>query len=99
MPVRKGDEVKVTRGKFKGTEGKVTCVYRKKYVIHIEKCTRDNNRGSAIPVGLDASKVVITKLHPDKSRKAILARKDRKFCGKSKDSFAAENRDNLAGVD
>merc|ERR1712168_1067011 len=36
MPVRKDDEVIVTRGHYKGQQtGKVTQVYRKKYVIYI----------------------------------------------------------------
>lgn len=75
MPVIKGDEVKVMRGAFKGKEGKVTQVYRKKYVIHVERCTRDKSNGQQIPIGIDASNVVITSLKIDKSRKAILARK------------------------
>lgn len=41
MPIRKDDEVLVMRGQFKGREGKVTAVYRKKFVIHIERLTRD----------------------------------------------------------
>ena len=35
IPVRKDDEVKVTRGKHKDVAGVVKAVYRKKYVIHI----------------------------------------------------------------
>ena len=40
MPVVKGDKVKVLRGTYKGKEGKVVEVYRKKWVIHIEGITR-----------------------------------------------------------
>ena len=40
MPIRKDDEVSVSRGTFKGREGKVVQVYRKKWVIHIERVTR-----------------------------------------------------------
>ena len=45
LPVVKGDEVKVMRGsdKTKGKEGKVTAVYRRKYVIHVERCTREKS--------------------------------------------------------
>jgi len=75
MPVIKGDEVKVLRGSCKGKEGKVTGVQRNKYVIHVERCTRDKSNGQQIPIGIDASNVVITNLKIDKSRKAILARK------------------------
>ncbi|KEH32519.1 ribosomal protein L24 [Medicago truncatula] len=34
LPVRKEDEVQVVRGTFKGREGKVVQVYRRKWVIH-----------------------------------------------------------------
>lgn len=47
MPLRVDDEVKVTRGAFKGKEGKITQVYRKKYVIHVERCTREKANGKA----------------------------------------------------
>jgi ribosomal protein uL24 len=92
MPVIKGDEVLVTRGQFKKQEGKVTACYRKKYVIHVERCEQKKNNQQMVPVGIDASNVVITKLKLDKSRKAIL---DRKNPNKSKTA----NVDNLAGVD
>ena len=45
IPVRKGDTVKVMRGTFKGREGKVQTVYRKKWCIHIEKVTREKTNG------------------------------------------------------
>jgi ribosomal protein uL24 len=98
LPVRKDDEVIVKRGKFKGQEGKVMQVYRKKYVIHVERCVRDKANGQSIHVGIDASKVVITKLKLDKSRKSILERKNRKLRG-SKGKFPEASLDNLAGVD
>lgn len=60
LPIRINDEVKVTRGSNKGKEGKVVSVYRKKYVIHIERITREKVNGASVPVGIDASKVEIT---------------------------------------
>jgi len=75
MPVIKGDEVKVMRGSMKGKEGVVKNVQRNKYVIHVERCTRDKSNGQQIPIGINASNVMITSLKIDKSRKAILARK------------------------
>ena len=83
IPVVKGDKVKVTRGSFKGKEGKVTEVYRRKWVIHIEGLTRDKVNGSASKVGVDASKVEITELKLNKDRQNILERKAaRKAAGK-----------------
>lgn len=46
MPIRKDDEVMVVRGLFKNREGKVTAVYRKKYVIHIDRITREKANGA-----------------------------------------------------
>uniref|UniRef100_UPI00351A2CE4 50S ribosomal protein L24 n=1 Tax=uncultured Paracoccus sp. TaxID=189685 RepID=UPI00351A2CE4 len=41
MPIRKDDEVQVVRGHYKGQQiGKVVQVYRKKYVIYIERVQR-----------------------------------------------------------
>lgn len=62
IPIRKEDEVKIVRGQFKGREGKVTAVYRKKFVIHVERVTRDKANGAPVPMGIDASNVIITKL-------------------------------------
>ena len=46
MPIRKDDEVQVVRGTFKGREGKVVQVYRRKWVIHIERITREKVNGA-----------------------------------------------------
>lgn len=88
----------VTRGFFKQREGKITQVYRKKYVIHVEKCTRDKSNGQTINVGISPSNVVITKIKMDKSRKAILDRKNRAKDGKTKGRSDADVN-NMAGVD
>jgi len=77
IPIRKDDEVQVVRGTHKGREGKVLQVYRRRWVLHIERLTREKANGATVPVGIDASKVVITKLKLDKDRKKILERKNR----------------------
>ena len=100
LPVRKDDEVIVTRGFFKQREGKVTNVYRKKYVIHVERCTKDKANGQTVNVGINASNVTITKLKLDKSRKAILERKNRlKDAAKGKGKYTEADVGNMAGVD
>merc|ERR1719262_277731 len=76
MPIRKDDEVIVVRGSHRGREGKVIQVYRKKYVIHIERVTREQSNGSTVNVGIHPSNVMTTKLKLDKDRRAILDRKD-----------------------
>merc|ERR1712216_542165 len=75
MPVRKDDEVSVVRGTYKGREGKVIQCYRKKWVIHIDRITREKQSGATVQVGIHPSKCVITKLKLDKDRRAILERK------------------------
>jgi len=64
----------IIRGANKDKEGKVTSVYRLKYVIHIERVTRDKATGQSVPLGIHPSNVVITKLKIDKDREAILER-------------------------
>lgn len=77
IPVVKGDEVVVKRGSHKGATGKITQVYRKKYVIHIENLVRKNAREQQVPLGINTSNVQVTKLNLKKDRKDLLARKDR----------------------
>ncbi|KAJ1789375.1 60S ribosomal protein L26A [Coemansia sp. RSA 2399] len=75
IPVVKGDEVVVVRGQHKGREGKVSAVYRKKWVIHIERVDREKVNGSTVPVPIHPSNVAITSLKLTKDREAILKRK------------------------
>merc|ERR1712031_66368 len=91
MPIRKDDEVIVVRGSHRGREGKVIQVYRKKYVIHIERVTREKSNGSTANVGIHPSNVMITKLKLDKDRRAILDRKDAtKELAKGKGKYSAD---------
>ncbi|KAL1114988.1 hypothetical protein AAG570_007811 [Ranatra chinensis] len=76
MPVRKDDEVQVVRGHYKGQQvGKIVQVYRKKFVIFIERIQREKANGASVYVGIHPSKVIIVKLKIDKDRKAILDRR------------------------
>ena len=93
VPVRKGDVVKVVRGNFKGREGKILTVYRKRWALHIEKMTRDKTNGKAalshdsgsqVQVPVHPSNCVITTLKIDKNRKALLERKKRVAKGAKK---------------
>merc|ERR1712244_203093 len=60
MPIRKDDEVQV---------------YRKKFVVHIERIQREKANGATVYVGIHPSKVLIVKLKMDKDRKRILDNK------------------------
>ncbi|KAK0942372.1 60S ribosomal protein L26A [Friedmanniomyces endolithicus] len=74
IPIRKDDEVTIKRGTNKGREGKVTSVYRLKYVIHVERVSKEKSNGQSVPIGIAPSKVEITKLKMDKDRESILER-------------------------
>ncbi|XP_065828264.1 large ribosomal subunit protein uL24-like [Oscarella lobularis] len=78
LPVRKDDEVVVTRGHHKASQaGKIIQVYRKKWVVHIERIQREKANGASVSIGIHPSKVEITKLKMTRDRKSILDRKNR----------------------
>jgi len=91
MPIRKDDEVVITRGVYKTREGKVTACFRKKFVVHVERITREKVNGASVPVGIPASSLTITKLKMDKDRKAALERKNR-----NKDASGDKSGDDIA---
>lgn len=74
IPLRKDDEVTIVRGSNKGREGKITSVYRLKWVVHVERVVREKTNGQSVPIGIAPSKVVINKLKLDKDREQILER-------------------------
>uniref|UniRef100_A0A8C0H5J3 Ribosomal protein L26 n=1 Tax=Chelonoidis abingdonii TaxID=106734 RepID=A0A8C0H5J3_CHEAB len=83
----------VVRGHYKGHQiGKVVQVYRKKFIIYIERVQREKANGTTVHVGIHPSKVVITRLKLDKDRKKILERKA-KSCqvGKEKGKYLGLN--------
>ncbi|KAI3404941.1 RPL26A [Candida oxycetoniae] len=75
LPIRKDDVITVVRGSKKGAEGKVNSVYRLKFAIQVEKLEKEKSNGATVPISVHPSKVVITKLHLDKDRKDLIARK------------------------
>ena len=96
VPVRKDDEVMVVRGGNKNREGKVVDCRRRKFVLHIDRITREKSNGATVQIGIHPSKVVITKLKLDKDRKALLDRKNRTSGSKGK---SGDTDVNMAGVD
>jgi large subunit ribosomal protein L26e len=81
LPVRKGDTVQIKAGSVengvKGKVGKVLTVYRRRWCIHVEKVVRDKKNGSQVQIPIDPSNCELTQLKLDKSRKELLARKNR----------------------
>ena len=95
MPIRKDDEVLVVRGIYKSREGKVTTCFRKKMVVHVERITREKMSGQQVPVGIQASNLVITKLKMDKDRKAKLEAKAKKSRGEAIEAAGATTMGNV----
>lgn len=58
------------RGHYKGQQiGKVVQVYRKKYVIYIERVQREKANGTTVHVGIHPSKVGVSENAHEKRRK------------------------------
>lgn len=68
LPIRKDDEVVVVRGSSVGSEGRVVQVYRKKWVVHLERLQREKVNGATVAIPIHPSNVVITKIKMDKDR-------------------------------
>lgn len=78
LPVRKGDIVKIMRGKYKNYVGKIVEVDYKRMRIAVENVTVKKVSGKSVQLWIHPSKVMITKLDlSDARRKAILERSSR----------------------
>ncbi|MEM2320380.1 MAG: 50S ribosomal protein L24 [Candidatus Bathyarchaeia archaeon] len=76
LPIRAGDVVRIMRGDYRGVEGRVLRVNRKKYYIYIEGVTRQKVDGTTVLVPIHPSNVEVIKLNlDDKYRKEILERR------------------------
>jgi large subunit ribosomal protein L24 len=79
LPVRKGDEVEIMRGEFKGRKGKVSRVDLKNYKVYIEGITRKKTTGIEVQVPIHPSNLRIIGLNlNDKKRLEVLERKIKK---------------------
>jgi len=75
VPVRKGDEVKIMKGQFKGMKGTVTKVDLKKCKVYLEEIKVKKVDGSEVHRPIHPSNLMITKLNlDDKRRVAVLER-------------------------
>lgn len=67
--VRKGDEVRVLRGDFRGKTGVVERTAKRNDSVVVSKTARQKQDGSKISVEIKASKVMITKLNLEDSKR------------------------------
>ncbi len=73
--IRKGDEVRIMRGEFKGKHGAVTKVDLKKIKIYVDNVKRKKVSGQDVEVPIDPSNTLITKMNiDDKKRKKFFKR-------------------------
>jgi len=76
MPIRKGDTVRIIKGRFKGIVGKVVEVIPKKFKIHVEGATIKRSGGSVVYYPIYVWNVAIEELDlSDPKRREILERK------------------------
>ncbi|MFH0859911.1 MAG: 50S ribosomal protein L24 [Candidatus Altiarchaeota archaeon] len=75
LPIRKGDDVEIMRGAFKGVKGEVLSVDPKTRRITVEGVNIKKSDGADVPRPLAASNVLITHLNlDDKERGETLER-------------------------
>ena len=80
IPIRKDDEVKIMRGKFKGKSGKVKNVQMKKLRVNIEKMQNQKKDGTKIDVWFHPSNLQIISLNlEDKKRLPMTENKKQKI--------------------
>ena len=79
--INKGDTVKILRGEFYGTAGKVTKILTRKNSITVDGVKREKVKGEKIDVPIHATNVVITALNDDDKWRM------NKLQGNSKDSL------------
>ncbi len=77
VKARKGDTVRIQRGKYKGQEGKIDYVFPKKGIVYIEGFEKPKGEGSKVREPFQPSNLQIVKLDlSDKIRKKKLTKKE-----------------------
>ncbi len=61
--LKKGDSVIITRGKFKGQEGKVDKVYTKQLKVSVDSAKNITKKGNKVPFKIRPSALIITDLN------------------------------------
>lgn len=92
LPLRKGDTVKVMRGKFRKKTGKIITVYTKKMKVEVENMQIKKQDGSKANVRFNPSFLQITELNvEDKKRNKILIGQENKPKNKTVDKGEEKN--------
>ena len=75
LPFKRGDEVKIHKGKSKGKTGKVVQIYRKRNVIYVDKINREKQNGQSVFLPIRPCHCVIEKLLINKDRTKTIERR------------------------
>lgn len=92
IPIKKGDTVKVTRGKFKKKEGKVTDVDIKRQKIFVQGIQVKKQDGSKVNVPLRASNLQIISLNTEDRKRIKESKEKSKKEKKEKETEKKENK-------
>ncbi len=93
IPVKKGDTIKIMRGKFKKKEGKVTEVKTKTQKIFVQGIQIKKQDGSKVNIPLRASNLQIISLNTE-DRKRIKVKEEKKL-GKKEEKKDKKDEKNL----
>ena len=74
LPIKRGDEVKILKGKAKGKSGKVVQVYRKRNCIYVDKVQREKQNGQTVFLPIKPCYCVVEKLFINKDRSKTIER-------------------------
>ena len=74
LPIKRGDEVKILKGKAKGKSGKVVQVYRKRNCIYVDKVQREKQNGQTVFLPIKPCYCVVEKLLINKDRTKTIER-------------------------
>ena len=77
LPIKRGDEVKILKGKAKGKSGKVVQVYRKRNCIYVDKVQREKQNGQTVFLPIKPCYCVVEKLLINKDRSKTIERNEK----------------------
>ncbi len=69
LPLRKGDDVQIMRGKNKKKKGKILRIDRSGMTVFIEGIIRKKSDGTEIPVGISSSNLLIIEINRDDQKR------------------------------
>ncbi|MHA1904672.1 MAG: 50S ribosomal protein L24 [Candidatus Thorarchaeota archaeon] len=79
MVPKKGDLVKIMRGQFRDTEGKIVRVDYRHIRVYVESATTTKSDGKEVQVPMHPSNLMLVKLELDDDRNRIIERKTMKI--------------------